>query len=67
MKKKTFLVSVEKRMYATGQVKVKAFTPEDAIQTIDYQIANGKLQTSAVEWTEPTYEDCTFGTTGDVD
>jgi len=60
-------VSVEKRLYCTGTVEVEADTPEEAIDEIERQINAGELQTTAVEWNDPTYEDMSFQTTGDVD
>jgi len=62
-----FEVSVEKRMYATGKVTVDCDTADQAIALVENQIANGVLQTTAVDWNDAQYEDCSFATTGDVD
>lgn len=67
MKKKMFKVSVEKRMYATGFVMQEATSVDKAIDTVQAKINTGELQTTDVEWSEPQYEDMTFGPTGDVD
>ena len=64
---KTFKVSVEKKLYTTGTVEVKAVDSGAAIVKVDQMIASGKLQTTAVEWEDLEYEDCSFSTTGDVD
>jgi hypothetical protein len=65
--KGTFLVSVEKRMYATGAIKVIAENADQAIEATQAMIDQGKLQTTEIEWSNPQYEDCSFTTTGDVD
>lgn len=62
-----YLVSVEKRMYATGVVSVEAGSPEKAVELVEKRICSGKLQSTAVEWSDPTYEDLSFAATGDVD
>ena len=64
---KTFNVSLEKRMYCTGAIKVTAETPEQAIEATQLMIDQGKLQTTEIVWSDPEYEDCSFTTTGDVD
>jgi hypothetical protein len=60
-------VSVEKRMYCTGAVIVDCETVDQAIELVEAQIHTGELQTTAVDWSHPEYEDFTFQTTGDVD
>lgn len=62
-----FSVSVEKRMYATGTVRVDCDNADQAVELVQSQIDNGLLQTTAVEWGDAKYEDCSFVTTGDVD
>jgi len=62
---KTFSVSVEKRLYTTGTVEVKAANALAAVNKVENRIISGKLQTTAVKWDEPEYEDCSFSTTGD--
>jgi len=64
---KTFNVSLEKRMYCTGALKVTAENPEQAIEATQLMINQGKLQTTEIVWGDPEYEDCSFITTGDVD
>jgi predicted transglutaminase-like cysteine proteinase len=64
---KTFQVSVERKLYVTGHVKVLARDEFAALRTINNKIAKGTLQTTDVEWGEPEYEDHSFDTTGDVD
>ena len=62
-----YLVSVEKRMYATGVVEVECESEEEAVLRVEQQINAGTLQTTAVDWSDAQYEDDTFCTTGDVD
>ncbi len=62
-----YTVSVEKRMYATGTVTVDCDSADQAVELVQNQIDSGVLQTTAIEWDEPQYEDCSFATTGDVD
>jgi len=62
-----FKVGVEKRMYATGTVTVDCDDADQAAEMVQRQINSGALQTTAVEWSEPKYEDFTFETTGDVE
>lgn len=62
-----YLVSVEKRMYATGVVEVECESEEEAVLRVEQQINAGTLQTTAVDWSDAQYEDGTFCTTGDVD
>jgi hypothetical protein len=64
---KTFKVSVERKLYVTGYVKVWARDEFAALRTVNNKIAEGTLQTTDVEWGEPEYEDHSFDTTGDVD
>lgn len=62
-----FVVSVEKRMYATGSVTVEADNEAQAIEMVNDQIDSGKLQTTDIVWSAPQYEDLSFVVTGDVD
>ena len=62
-----FKVSVEKQMYATGEVTVDCDTERQAVELVENQILKGYLQTTAVDWSDAQYEDCSFTTTGDVD
>ena len=65
-----FKVSVEKMIRHTGLVLVDskdAKTDDEATELVNKRIANGDLQTSAVEWDDPEYEDGSFCTTGDVE
>lgn len=62
-----FSVSVEKRLYCTGAVKVMAQTPDEAEEKVKARITKGTLQTTEVEWDDPEYEDGSFDTTGDVE
>jgi len=62
-----FKVSVEKRMYCSGVVEVEAKNEDAAIEKVESLISSGKLQTTAVDWNDPTYEDMSFTITGDVD
>ena len=62
-----FKVSVEKRLYCTGAVTIEASDEDTAIDIVQQQIERGELQTTAVNWGDPVYEDCSFETTGDVD
>lgn len=64
---KTFEVSVEKRMYATGKVKVRAVTHDAAVIKVNRMIDIGELKTDAVDWGGPIYEDGSFAATDDVD
>lgn len=67
MEKRKFKVSVEKRMYCTGVVEVVALDAEDAEDIITVKIASGQLKPEHVQWSDPQYEDLSFGSTGDVD
>lgn len=62
-----YTVSVEKRLYCTGKIQVLASSPNDAVKRVDDMIGHGKLQTAEIVWSDPEYEDSSFGTTGDVD
>ena len=62
-----YSVSVEKRMYVTGTVKIEHGSEQEAVELVQSQIDKGTLQTTDVEWDEPQYEDFSFFTTGDVD
>lgn len=62
-----FTVSVEKKLYCTGNVVIEADNADEAIEKVDEQIKKGTLQMNNIEWDDPEYEDCSFGTTGDVD
>ena len=44
-----FIVSVEKRMYATGAVEIDCENEEQAIKKVQRKIDNGELQTTEVE------------------
>ena len=62
-----YFVAVKKAMYCLGKVKVKANSPDEAVESIENEITKGSLQTTEVEWDDPQYEDCSFETTGDVE
>jgi len=61
------LVSVEKRMFATGTIEIDCEDADQAIKLVQDGIDRGVLHTSDVDWHEPQYEDCSFATTGDCD
>lgn len=63
----TFKVTVEKKMYASGVVEIKAKDADEAQKEVNELINSGKLQTTDVEWDDAEYEDGSFGTTGDVE
>jgi hypothetical protein len=63
---KTYIVSVEKRMYAKGTFALEAHNADHAIRKVNDLITSGKLQTTGIEWDDPEYEDDTFMPTGDV-
>lgn len=68
MKKKQFFsVNLEKTLYCTGSVNVQAESEDKAIELIEARIDKGELQTTAIMWGDPTYEDMSFKTTGDVE
>lgn len=62
-----YAVSVERRLYITGKVVVESENALLALEKVKSMIDSGELQTTAVEWDEPQYEDHSFETTGDVD
>jgi hypothetical protein len=62
-----FMVSVEKRMYATGKVEVDCDNADQAVKMVQNQIDNGVLQTTDIEWGDSQYEDCSFAVTEDLD
>jgi hypothetical protein len=62
-----FKVSVEKKLYCTGVVDITAKNSVEAIKKVNTKILTGKLQTTAIDWDDPQYEDFTFRVTGDVD
>jgi len=64
---KTFQVSVEKRMYATGIVEIEAENADEATKKVLDKIVEGEINTSDIEWSEPEYEEMSFDITGDVD
>ena len=59
-KNKKFRVKVEKRLYCKGTVDVSAKNADAAIDRVRKNIESGKLQTTAVKWDDPQYEDCSF-------
>jgi hypothetical protein len=62
-----FNVSVEKRLYCTGNIEVEANDSDDALCQVSNKISLGELQTTDIEWGDPEYEDSSFQTTGDVE
>ena len=62
-----FKVSVEKRMYATGNVTVDCDNLDQAVKLVQNQIDNGVLTPDSIDWSDNEYETDTFATTGDVD
>jgi hypothetical protein len=58
-------IEVIKRMYCKGVVEVEADSREEAFELVESQIDSGELQTTAVEWDAPVYEDFTFETMED--
>lgn len=62
-----YRVSVEKQMLVTGTVEVFSDSAESAEEQVAELIESGKLQTTDVDWDDPTYVDHSFTTTGDVD
>lgn len=62
-----YKVSVEKTLYCTGSVEVEADDPEQAEQVVDELINSCRLRTSDVCWEDPTYEEASLCTTGDVE
>lgn len=67
MKKKEFLVTVEKPIYCTGTVKVKATDIRIALKTVKANIKSGKLQDINVNWEEPEYQEGPIKATGGVE
>lgn len=63
---KEFEVTVEKTLYCSGTIKVKAKNSEAALKQVSDKINSGKLQTTHIEWGDSEYQDGTFQTTGDV-
>ena len=66
-KETEFTVSVEKRLYCTGSIKIMALSPTEAECKVQAKINKGEIQSTSVEWSDPDYEDLSFQTTGDVD
>lgn len=64
---RTFEVMVERRLYVTGSVFVEAEDHDAAIELVESQIDSGELQTTAVDWCDPSYEECSFMATGDAE
>lgn len=64
---KTWKVGVEKRLYATGAVKIEARTAEEAERKVRDNIFFGKLQTTEVNWEDPQYEAFSFDVVGDTE
>jgi hypothetical protein len=62
-----YQVTVEKTQTCSGIVEVEADGPVAAQEAVDRDIQSGKLQTAAIDWDEPQYEELSFQTTGDVD
>lgn len=60
-------VSIEKRLYCTGVIEVRAKSPDHALRLVRQRIDKGLFQTTAVPWGEPEYEDSSFDVTGDVE
>ena len=64
---KMYTVSVEKTLYCTGSVAIQASSAQAAENKVKKQINSGHLQTTAVVWSDPDYQDGSFQTTGDVE
>jgi hypothetical protein len=62
-----FRVSVEKCLFTTGSYEIEAEDADEAQEEVQRRINTGELQTTAIEWNDPEYEDGSFATTGDVD
>lgn len=62
-----YRVPVKKSMTATGTVEVTAKSAEEAQAKVQAQIDSGKLQTTAVEWGDPSYEEYSFEIDGDAE
>lgn len=65
--KKEFKVTVEKPIFCTGIVKVKATTLKEALKTVKANIKNGKIQDVDVNWSEPEYQEGPIKTTGEAE
>lgn len=61
-----FEVTVEKTMTCSGIIEVEAVDADAALKQISDRINSGKLQTTAINWDDPEYDDNSFQTTGDV-
>jgi hypothetical protein len=64
---KRFRVPVERRLYVTGYVEVKAANKLAAFRAVQSRIDTGKIQTTDAVWGDPEYEDHSFDATGDVE
>ena len=62
-----YKVTVEKTQTCSGIVEVEADGPVAAQEAVDRDIESGKLQTTAVNWDDPDYNDGSFKTTGDIE
>jgi hypothetical protein len=62
-----YKVTVEKTQTCSGIIEVEADGPVAAQASVDVDIQSGKLQTTAVNWDDPEYNDGTFQTTGDIE
>ena len=62
-----YKVTVEKTQTCSGIVEVEADGPVAAQEAVDQDIQSGKIQTTAVSWDDPEYDDGTFQTTGDIE
>jgi len=62
-----YKVTVEKTQTCSGIIEVEAHGPVDAQDQVDRDIQSGTLQTTAVNWDDPEYDDGSFKTTGDTE
>jgi uncharacterized protein involved in type VI secretion and phage assembly len=62
-----YKVTVEKTQTCSGIVEVEAGGPVAAQEAVDRDIESGTLQTTAVNWDDPDYNDGSFKTTGDIE
>lgn len=62
-----FKVTVEKLERFSAVVEVEADGPVAAQEDVDRQIKSGSLEASTLNWDDPTLEDGTFQTTGDIE
>ena len=62
-----FKVTVEKTQTCSGIVEVEAGNAAAAQASVDVDIQSGKLQTTAVNWDDPVYDDFSFKTTSDIE